>query len=153
MTKEEVDFKKRSKVNFLKLEQWDTNSRFFKIATKMRRSKNTLRILNNDGNQKVTRTKLENNSMGYFKTLLKNHKAIKHKDPLSPILFDMVMDTLSKLIDRELRNKKMNTYQVNGVNSITHLMYANDIVNFTKANSKYLKSIKKYWTLSPTSQC
>lgn len=71
-----------------------------------------------------------------------NHRGIRQGDPLSPILFGMVMDALSKLIEIELRNKKLDTYQVNGATSITHLTYADDFLIVFKANPKSLNSIK-----------
>lgn len=69
----------------------------------------------------------------------KNQRGIMQGDPLTPILFDMVMDVLSRLIYKELRAKRMVTYQVNIATSITHL---SDILIFSKANVKSLKSMK-----------
>lgn len=54
----------------------------------------------------------------------------------------MVMDILSRLIERVVGKKKLDTYQVNGATSIAHLMYANDILIFSNANSKSLFSFK-----------
>lgn len=39
--------------------------------------------------------------------------------------------------------KRFDTYLVNGATSISHLMYADDILIFSKANPKSLSSIKK----------
>lgn len=51
---EEADLRQRSKVNWLKL--GDSNSNFFSLATKVRRSANsTLRLLNSEGMPNVTR--------------------------------------------------------------------------------------------------
>lgn len=53
------------------------------------------------------------------------------------------MDTLSRLIEtREVREKRIDTYQVNGSTSITHLLYADDVLIFSKANQKSLRAIK-----------
>lgn len=65
MTKEEADFKQRSKVVWLKFE--DKNNRFFSIAAKLRKSKNpTFKIFNKDRNQ-TSKALLEDNSVRYFK--------------------------------------------------------------------------------------
>lgn len=47
------------------------------------------------------------------------------------------------LIEREVRENKLDRYKVNWATSITKLMYANGIVIFTKANLKSLSVIKK----------
>jgi len=57
--------------------------------------------------------------------------------PLFPILFNILMDTLSRLIEREVRNKRKDTYQVNRAASIIYLMYADDIFIFTKAYQQF----------------
>lgn len=53
------------------------------------------------------------------------------RHPLSPIL-----------IDREVRAKRFNTYQTNGATSISHQMYADDNLLFSKANPQSLRSIQ-----------
>lgn len=66
--KEEADLKKRSKVDWLTL--GDSNTRFFTMATKLRKSRNsTLKILNREGPQTVTRAHLQHKSMEYFSNL------------------------------------------------------------------------------------
>lgn len=40
-------------------------------------------------------------------------------------------------------NGKINTYQINGGKSISHLIYADDILIFSKVNPKALQSIKR----------
>ena len=72
----------------------------------------------------------------------KSQRGIRQGDPLSPILFDMIMDVLGRLIQREVKNKIIYTYQVNGATFISHLMYANDIFIFSKTNPKSLNAIK-----------
>lgn len=72
----------------------------------------------------------------------KNHRGIRQGDFFSPILFDMVMDIISRLIEREVREKRIDT-QVNETTSITHLMYADNVLIFTKDNRKSLNAIKK----------
>jgi len=44
------------------------------------------------------------------------------------------MDNLSRLIEKEIKDKRMNTYIVNGDVSISHLVYADDVLIFSKVN-------------------
>lgn len=68
-----------------------------------------------------------------FPTLpFKNQRGIRQSDPLSPILFDMVMDVLIILVEGEVGEKSFATYWVNGATPISHLMYADDILLFLK---------------------
>lgn len=55
----------------------------------------------------------------------------------------MVMDVLSRLIEREVEAKRIHTYRVNGASSISHLIYADSVLIFFKANTKSLNAIKK----------
>lgn len=72
-----------------------------------------------------------------------NYRGIRQGDPLSPILFILIMDNLSRFIEKEVKDKKMDTYVVNGVVSISHLIYADDVLIFSKENPKSLGTIKK----------
>lgn len=69
-------------------------------------------------------------------------RGISQGDPFSPSLFDMAMDIFSRLIEREVKGKGQDTYQANGATSITHLIYVNDVLIFTKANPKSLSALK-----------
>lgn len=52
------------------------------------------------------------------------------------------MDVISRLVEIEVLNKKIDTYQMNGATSITHLVYVDDVLIFTKVNYKSLNSNK-----------
>lgn len=52
------------------------------------------------------------------------------------------MDVLSRLIEKRMRKKKLDTYQVHGATSITHLIYIDDALVFSKAKPKSIHSIK-----------
>lgn len=43
------------------------------------------------------------------------------------------MDVLIRFIEREVREKGMDTYQVNGATSILHLIYGDDILIFLQS--------------------
>lgn len=72
-----------------------------------------------------------------------NYRGIRQGDPLSPILFHLVMDNLSRPIEKEIKDKKLDTYVVNGSVSISHLIYVDDVLIFSKANPKSLGTIKR----------
>lgn len=68
--KEEADPKEISKLQWLRL--GDSNTRFFSIATRMSRSKNsTQKILNRNENQTMPRIQMESKSTDYFRNLFK----------------------------------------------------------------------------------
>lgn len=54
----------------------------------------------------------------------------------------MIIDVLSRFIKQEAKKKRFDSYIVNGSTSISHLMYANDILLFTKADPKSLNVVK-----------
>lgn len=83
------NFKQRSKIQWLRL--GDSNTRFLSIATRMKSSRNsTLKILNSEGVQTLSRVQLETRSMDYFRNLFK-HTA----SPLTtiPMVFPKVVSS------------------------------------------------------------
>lgn len=68
LLREEADLKQRSKVTWVK--EGDENTRVFSIAAKQRNAiDSTLKVLNREINQNVTRIQIETNSMVCFKNL------------------------------------------------------------------------------------
>lgn len=63
-----------------------------------------------------------------------NHRGIRQRDSLPPILFDLTMDNLRRLIEKEIKEKRLDTYVVNGATSIAHLIYVDDVLIFSNAN-------------------
>lgn len=79
--RKEEDMKQRSKVSWLRL--GDSNTRFFSTATK-----------NREGNKKVTRAKMEENSMGYFREL---YGSTNRPHPTISIIFpNLVSEDMNK---------------------------------------------------------
>lgn len=52
-------------------------------------------------------------------------------------------DILSKLIEEGVKDRKYENYIVNGTTSISHLMYANDILLFSKATQRPSRPLRK----------
>jgi hypothetical protein len=67
-------------------------------------------------------------------------RGLRQGDPLSPYLFIMCQEVLSRLIDREISNGALNGVKMNpaGV-AFTHVMYADDLILFAKATNREVK--------------
>uniref|UniRef100_A0A2N9F7G7 Reverse transcriptase domain-containing protein n=1 Tax=Fagus sylvatica TaxID=28930 RepID=A0A2N9F7G7_FAGSY len=64
-------------------------------------------------------------------------RGVRQGDPLSPYLFIMCQDVLSRMLDREILAGRLSGVKASRTNpAITHIMYADDIVAFSKANSR-----------------
>ncbi|KAK9990720.1 hypothetical protein SO802_025705 [Lithocarpus litseifolius] len=76
-------------------------------------------------------------------------RGLRQRDPLSPYLFILGQEILSRLIDHELKLKNINGIKtsISGP-TITHVMYVDDIVLFLKASRKdaacLVRTLDKY---------
>lgn len=71
----------------------------------------------------------------------KNQRGLRQGDLISPILFNLVMDILSRIIFKAVEEGKFHSYMVNGAKSLLHLIDADDILIFSKVNPKSPSSI------------
>lgn len=62
---------------------------------------------------------------------------------ISPIFFNLVMDVLSRLLEKVVEEKDLDTYMINGEKSGSHLVYADNILIFSRENVKSLRDIKE----------
>ena len=80
-------------------------------------------------------------------------RELRQGDPLSPYLFILGQEVLSRLIEHELRLKNVAGIKtsISGP-SISHVMYADDIVLFSKASRKdaesLVRTLEKYCSWS-----
>lgn len=57
-------------------------------------------------------------------------RGLRQGDPLSPLLFLVVIDYLSKLVDLATKSRKIELYSSGGVMVESHLAFADDIIFF-----------------------
>jgi len=76
-------------------------------------------------------------------------RGLRQGDPLSPYLFILCSDVLSSLLDHAQQEKRIQGIRIsNGGPAITHLLFADDLLFFLKANQEnsqeLLKIFKEY---------
>ncbi|KAF7812572.1 reverse transcriptase [Senna tora] len=69
-------------------------------------------------------------------------RGIRQADPLSPYLFIMAMELLSKCIEFEVARGKWKSPSVKGTR-ISHLLYADDVLLFVKIDKNSVLTVKK----------
>ncbi|XP_026399703.1 uncharacterized protein LOC113295587 [Papaver somniferum] len=74
---------------------------------------------------------------GYFKI----NRGLRQGDPLSPLIFVLIEDVLSRNITKLFRDKKMTPMVTRDGISPTHLFFADDIMIFCKGNSKSIHNL------------
>ena len=71
-------------------------------------------------------------------------RRLRQGDPLSCYLFILGQEVLSRLLDWELRSMNINSIKaISQGPTISHVMYADDIVLFLKATSKDAHNLNK----------
>ncbi|KAL9670846.1 hypothetical protein QQ045_008405 [Rhodiola kirilowii] len=79
-------------------------------------------------------------SHGFFKS----NKGVRQGDPLSPSLFILGMEYLSKLINEDIRKGNLSAYKIKGCSTpIHHLMYADDLLIFTNGHIRSVTNLMK----------
>ncbi|CAM8936846.1 unnamed protein product [Rhodiola kirilowii] len=79
-------------------------------------------------------------SYGFFKS----NKGVRQGDPLSPSLFILGMEYLSRLINEAIRKGKLVAYKTKGCRTtFHHLMYADDLLIFSNGHTRSVNNLMK----------
>lgn len=77
---------------------------------------------------------------GYFS----GSRGIRQGDPISPTLFTLLADLLSRIIAKSEAERKISEVKVTSVIPyITHLMYANDLLIYCKVDKDEALEVKR----------
>lgn len=74
--------------------------------------------------------------------IIKQRRGLRQGDPLSPLLFMVVIDYLSRLVHQATTNRKLELYSTGGIPVESHLAFADDVAFFCRASVKSFKAIK-----------
>lgn len=67
---------------------------------------------------------------GFTTRIVKLKRGLRQGDPLSPLLFVIVIDYLSKLMDQAVYSKQIQLYTSGGAIVESHLAFADDVIFF-----------------------
>lgn len=85
---------------------------------------------------------------GVSKGFFQGTQGMRQEDPISPYLFVMVEEILSRVLDKNYREGLVRAFShPQGVPIISHLLYADDIVIFSNGSKSSLKVISNYLAL------
>lgn len=80
---------------------------------------------------------INNTAKGY----IEGRKGLRQGDPLSPILFIVVMEALARLLDLGVQNKSFSFHLRCGKAKLTHICFADNMLIFTKGDLQSLNGV------------
>jgi reverse transcriptase-like protein len=79
---------------------------------------------------------------GGYSESFRGRRGVKQGDPLSPLLFVISMEYLSRLVSLAFQQKKLDYHTKCRATRIQCLLFADDLLMFCKANQKSLQGVK-----------
>ena len=83
---------------------------------------------------------------GSLEGFLGSFRGLRQGDPLSPLLFLLIMEVLSRILKKTKENNLIQGFHVGAVNSvgvrISHLLFADNTILFCDASKEQLLSIR-----------
>lgn len=70
-------------------------------------------------------------------------RGLHQGDPLSSSLFNIVLEMLSQEFRREEEEGNIDNFVVGGVKLVAHLLFADDLLIFSKGNFKSINTVKR----------
>ncbi|XP_020596531.1 uncharacterized protein LOC110036431 [Phalaenopsis equestris] len=114
------------------------NWNFIKEIMKARGfTKDSCKIIQRWHEGNVNSVLINGKTHGFFKA----NRGLRQGHPLSPTIFIWALDYLSKIIDKPGNRKDYNTYLNRSKQDINHLIYAVDILIFSRANKNDIKHL------------
>ncbi|KAL9673428.1 hypothetical protein QQ045_029686 [Rhodiola kirilowii] len=81
---------------------------------------------------------LNDNMEGYFSS----NRGLRQGDPISPYLFTLIMEVLSRILSKACSSTEFKFHPKCARINLSHLMFADDVIIFSKANLESLAKIK-----------
>ncbi|TYK04226.1 LINE-1 retrotransposable element ORF2 protein [Cucumis melo var. makuwa] len=77
---------------------------------------------------------------GTPKGRIKAERGIRQSDPISPLIFVLAMDYLSRLLSHLEARRAIKRVSLSNNYNISHLLFADDVLIFVENNDKYLNN-------------
>lgn len=91
----------------------------------------------------VTTTSVSTLVEGSPTEIIRHKKGLRQGDPLSPLLFVIVIEYLSRLVKLSMSSRRLELYTSGVVAVESHLAFADDVVFFCRASVKSFNTLKE----------
>lgn len=89
----------------------------------------------------VTTVSYKFNINGDYSDILQSMRGIRQGDPISPLLFVILMEYMNRIMTKMQKNPDFNHHNKCEKFAITHLSFADDIILFSRGDIKSVEMI------------